>query len=148
MPIANWWNERLGSSVRKSPSLGMFLEQCHTAGQERPTPLPLKYGPEDDNRLHQDLYGEWAFPLQLTVLLSEPGRDFTGGEFVLSEQRPRMQPRAEVALFGQGDGIVFAVNRRPVIDSRDRYRINLLHGVSHERSGHRQTLGVTFHDAA
>ncbi len=147
-PIANRWNARLAKDVRYPPDLDTFLGQCHAAGQERPTPLLLQYGPQDYNCLHQDLYGEWVFPLQLTVLLSSPGRDFTGGEFVLTEQRPRMQSRAEVVPLDQGDGVVFAVHHRPVSGSKGDYRVNLRHGVSRVRSGHRHTLGIIFHDAA
>lgn len=146
--IANEWNRRLGSDVRYPPSLDAYLAQCHAAGQTRPTPLLLQYGPEDYNCLHQDLYGERVFPLQLAVLLSQPGRDFTGGEFVLTEQRPRRQSRAEVVPLSQGDGVVFAVHHRPVSGSRGDYRVNLRHGVSRVRSGQRHTLGVIFHDAA
>ena len=147
-PIANEWSRRLGDDRRYPTSLEAFLEGCHAAGQVKPTPLLLQYGPEDYNCLHQDLYGEWVFPLQLTVLLSQPGRDFTGGEFVLTEQRPRMQSRAEVVPLGQGDAVVFAVHHRPVHGTRGDYRVNLRHGVSRVRSGRRHTLGVIFHDAS
>ncbi len=146
-PIANEWSRRLGGDRRYPSSLREFLERCHAAGQVKPTPLLLQYGPDDYNCLHQDLYGEWVFPLQLTVLLSQPGRDFTGGEFVLTEQRPRMQSRAEVVPLGQGDGVVFAVHHRPVRGTRGEYRVNLRHGISRVRSGRRHTLGVIFHDA-
>lgn len=146
-PIANEWNRRLDDSVRYPPDLDTFIAQCHAAGQRRPTPLLLQYGPEDYNCLHQDLYGERVFPLQLAILLSRPGRDFTGGEFVLTEQRPRRQSRAEVVPLGQGDGVVFAVHHRPVNGSRGDYRVNLRHGVSRVRSGQRHTLGIIFHDA-
>ena len=124
-----------------------FIERCHGAGQTRPTPLMLQYGAGDYNCLHQDLYGEHVFPLQVAILLSQPGRDFTGGEFVMTEQRPRMQSRAEVVPLGQGDAVVFAVHHRPVQGTRGAYRVNLRHGVSRLRSGHRHTLGVIFHDA-
>lgn len=147
-PLANEWHRRLGSSVGYPTDLRTFLEQCHAAGQTRPTPLLLRYGPQDYNCLHQDLYGERVFPLQVTVLLSQPGQDFTGGEFVLTEQRPRMQSRAEVVPLAQGDGVVFAVHHRPVSGSRGDYRVNLRHGVSRVRSGQRHTLGIIFHDAA
>jgi hypothetical protein len=147
-PIANEWSRRLGEDRRYPASLDAFLASCHAAGQVKPTPLLLQYGPEDYNCLHQDLYGEWVFPLQLTVLLSEPQRDFTGGEFVLTEQRPRMQSRAEVVPLGQGDAVVFAVHHRPVRGTRGDYRVNLRHGVSRVRSGRRYTLGLIFHDAS
>ena len=147
-PIASEWSGRLGADRRYPASLQEFLERCHAAGQTKPTPLLLQYGPEDYNCLHQDLYGEWVFPLQLTVLLSQPGHDFTGGEFVLTEQRPRMQSRAEVVPLAQGDGVVFAVHHRPVRGTRGDYRVNLRHGVSRVRSGRRHTLGVIFHDAS
>ncbi|MDE2449333.1 MAG: 2OG-Fe(II) oxygenase [Gammaproteobacteria bacterium] len=146
-PIANEWNRRLGQERRYPATLEAFLRSCHAAGQVKPTPLLLQYGPEDYNCLHQDLYGEWVFPLQLTVLLSDPERDFAGGEFVLTEQRPRMQSRAEVVPLTQGDGVVFAVHHRPVRGTRGEYRVNLRHGVSRVRSGRRHTLGVIFHDA-
>ena len=146
-PLANEWGRRLGEDRHYPASLDAFLESCHAAGQVKPTPLLLEYGPEDYNCLHQDLYGEWVFPLQLTVLLSQPGRDFTGGEFVLTEQRPRMQSRAEVVPLGRGDAVVFAVHHRPVRGTRVDYRVNLRHGVSRVRSGRRHTLGVIFHDA-
>lgn len=146
-PIANEWNRRLGQERRYPATLEAFLRSCHAAGQVKPTPLLLQYGPEDYNCLHQDLYGEWVFPLQLTVLLSDPERDFAGGEFVLIEQRPRMQSRAEVVPLTQGDGVVFAVHHRPVRGTRGEYRVNLRHGVSRVRSGRRHTLGVIFHDA-
>jgi hypothetical protein len=147
-PIANTWSRRLGEDRSYPVELEAFLKQCHAAGQVKPTPLLLQYGPEDYNCLHQDLYGEWVFPLQLTVVLSQPGRDFTGGEFLLTEQRPRMQSRAEVVPLDQGDAVVFAVHHRPVHGTRGDYRVNLRHGVSRVRSGRRYTLGVIFHDAA
>jgi hypothetical protein len=146
-PIANRWNEAMGIAVRYPPELSDFLRRCHEAGQTRPTPLLLQYGEGDFNALHQDLYGDLAFPLQVAILLSEPGRDFTGGEFVLTEQRPRMQSRAEVVPLRRGDGVVFAVHNRPVQGSRGVYRVNLRHGVSRLRSGHRHTIGIIFHDA-
>lgn len=146
-PIANRWNESMGIDVRYPEAHGDFIKRCHEAGQTRPTPLLLQYGPGDYNALHQDLYGEHVFPLQVAILLSEPGKDFSGGEFVLTEQRPRMQSRAEVVPLRQGDGVVFAVHHRPVQGTRGTYRVNLRHGVSRLRSGHRHTLGVIFHDA-
>jgi len=146
--IANRWNEAMGVDVRYPAELRKFIKRCHAAGQRRPTPLLLQYGAGDYNCLHQDLYGEHVFPLQLTLLLSEPGRDFTGGEFVLTEQRPRMQSRAEVVSLDKGDAVVFAVRHRPVQGTRGTYRVNLRHGVSRVRSGHRHTAGIIFHDAA
>jgi hypothetical protein len=147
VPIANQWNEAMGIGVRYPAEHADFLERCDAAGQVRPTPLLLQYQAEDFNCLHQDLYGEHVFPLQLAILLSEPGRDFTGGEFVMTEQRPRMQSRVEVVPLRQGDGVVFAVSQRPVRGTRGVYRVNLRHGVSRIRSGHRHTLGIIFHDA-
>ncbi|WP_257644213.1 2OG-Fe(II) oxygenase [Luteimonas salinisoli] len=147
-PLANSWNQRLGSEVRFPQAHAEFLSQCHAAGQSRPTPLLLKYGPGDYNRLHQDLYGEHVFPIQVTILLSEPGRDFTGGEFVLTEQRPRMQSRATVVPLRQGDAVAFAVNERPVPGARGDYRVKMRHGVSAVMSGARHTLGIILHDAA
>jgi len=146
-PIANAWNARMGIVRRYPEAHAQFLGLCHDAGQLRPTPLLLKYVAGDYNCLHQDLYGALAFPLQVAVLLSEPGRDFTGGEFVLAEQRPRMQSRPEVVLLGQGDAVVFAVSNRPVEGRKGSYRVNLRHGVSRVRSGRRHTLGIIFHDA-
>jgi hypothetical protein len=148
VPIANAWNERMGISVRYPPTHAAFLARCHAAGQVRPTPLLLQYGPGDYNCLHQDLYGEHVFPLQVAVLLSEPGRDFDGGEFVLTEQRPRMQSRPMVVPLSQGDAVVFAVNQRPRRGTRGDHRVTLRHGVSEVRSGQRHTLGLIFHDAA
>jgi uncharacterized protein len=146
-PIANRWNEAMGIDVRYPDVHADFLARCHAAGQTRPTPLLLQYGEGDFNALHQDLYGELAFPLQVAILLSAPQRDFTGGEFVLVEQRPRMQSRAEVVPLARGDGVVFAVHQRPVKGTRGVYRVNMRHGVSRLRSGHRHTLGIIFHDA-
>lgn len=146
--IANRWHEALGIDVRFPAAHATFLDRCHAAGQTRPTPLLLQYATGDYNCLHQDLYGEHVFPLQVAVLLAEPGRDFTGGEFVLTEQRPRMQSRASVVPLRQGDGVVFAVHHRPVRGTRGTYRVNLRHGVSEILSGHRHTLGIIFHDAA
>ena len=145
--IANRWNEAMGIDIRYPETHEAFLKRCYAAGQTRPTPLLLQYGPSDYNCLHQDLYGEHVFPLQVAILLSEPGRYFTGGEFVLTEQRPRMQSRPEVVPLAQGDAVAFAVHHRPVRGTRGFYRVNLRHGVSRVRSGHRHTLGVIFHDA-
>jgi len=146
-PVANGWNELLGIDVRYPKKHSEFLTRCHKAGQPKPTPLLLQYGPGDYNCLHQDLYGEHVFPIQVTVLLSQPGRDFTGGEFVLTEQRPRMQSRVEVMPLDKGDAVAFAVNYRPLQGKRGYYRVNFRHGVSRVRSGRRYTLGVIFHDA-
>jgi hypothetical protein len=145
--VANRWNETMGIDIRYPQTHDAFLKRCHNAGQVRPTPLLLQYGAGDYNCLHQDLYGEHVFPLQVAILLSEPGRDFTGGEFVLTEQRPRMQSRPEVVPLAQGDAVAFAVHHRPVQGTRGFYRVNLRHGVSRIRSGHRHTIGVIFHDA-
>jgi uncharacterized protein len=145
--IANRWNEAMGIDIRYPESHEAFLARCHDAGQLRPTPLLLQYGEGDYNCLHQDLYGEHVFPLQVAILLSEPGRDFEGGEFVLTEQRPRMQSRADVVPLHQGDAVAFAVHVRPVQGTRGFYRVNMRHGVSRIRSGHRHTVGVIFHDA-
>ena len=147
-PIANRWNASMGMAVRYPATHAEFIARCHAAGQQRPTPLLLQYGADDYNCLHQDLYGEHVFQLQMAILLSEPGRDFDGGEFVLTEQRPRMQSRVEVVPLRQGGAVVFAVHRRPVQGTRGSYRVNLRHGVSRVRSGHRHTLGIIFHDAA
>jgi len=147
-PVANRWHAAMGIDLRFPEQHADFLERCHAAGQRRPTPLLLQYGLDDYNCLHQDLYGEHVFPLQVAVLLSEPQRDFTGGEFVITEQRPRMQSRPEVVPLRQGDAVVFAVHHRPVQGTRGVYRVNLRHGVSRLRSGHRHTLGIIFHDAA
>ena len=146
-PTANQWNQSMGIDVQYPARHADFLSRCHKAGQTRPTPLLLQYGEGDFNALHQDVYGEHLFPLQTAILLSEPERDFTGGEFVLTEQRPRMQSRAEVVPLRRGDGVVFAVRNRPVQGTRGTYRVSLRHGVSRLRSGHRHTLGVIFHDA-
>jgi len=145
--VANRWNEAMGIDIDYPENHAAFLKRCHAAGQTRPTPLLLQYGADDYNCLHQDLYGEHVFPLQVAILLSEPGRDFTGGEFVLTEQRPRMQSRPEVVPLRQGDAVAFAVHHRPVQGTRGFYRVNLRHGVSQIRSGHRHTVGVIFHDA-
>ncbi len=147
VPIANDWNALMDLPRRYPADHADFVAECHAAGQRRPTPLLLQYGADDYNCLHQDLYGELAFPLQVAILLSEPGRDFTGGEFVLTEQRPRMQSRPEVVPLAQGDAVVFAVHHRPVAGSRGSYRVNLRHGVSRIRSGARHTVGIIFHDA-
>lgn len=146
-PVATSWSERMRVATRYPAEHADFLAACVAAGQARPTPLLLQYGPGDYNCLHQDLYGELAFPIQVAILLSEPGRDFTGGEFVLTEQRPRMQSRAEVVPLRQGDAVAFAVNDRPVEGSRGSYRVKMRHGVSRVRSGRRHTLGIIFHDA-
>jgi hypothetical protein len=147
VPIANRWNSAMGIGIQYPEKHEDFLERCHTAGQLKPTPLLLQYETGDYNCLHQDLYGEHVFPLQVAILLSAPGSDFEGGEFVMTEQRPRMQSRAEVVPLRQGDGVVFAVHHRPVAGTRGVYRVNLRHGVSRVRSGRRHTLGVIFHDA-
>jgi uncharacterized protein len=145
--IANRWNEALDSDVRYPRDHAAFLDRCHRASQTRPTPLLLQYAEGDYNCLHQDLYGDHVFPLQVAFLLSAPGRDFDGGEFVLTEQRPRMQSRAEVVALRQGDGVIFPVHHRPVRGTRGVYRVNMRHGVSRLRSGHRHTVGIIFHDA-
>jgi len=145
--LANTWNDRLGAAGEYPATLAAFTAQCHARGQTRPTPLLLKYGPGDYNRLHQDLYGDLYFPVQLVVLLSEPGRDFTGGEFVLTELKPRMQSRVDVVPLRQGDACLFAVNHHPAKGTRGYYRAGMRHGVSQVRSGHRMTLGIIFHDA-
>lgn len=146
-PIANRWHEAMGMETMFPADHRAFLDRCHVAGQVRPTPLLLRYGPGDYNCLHQDLYGQHVFPLQAAVLLSEPGTEFNGGEFVLTEQRPRMQSRVSVVPLNKGDAVVFAVNSRPVRGTRGTYRVNLRHGVSALREGRRHTLGVIFHDA-
>jgi hypothetical protein len=145
--VANRWSEALGTDAAYPPTHAEFLERCHRAGQRRPTPLLLRYEAGDYNCLHQDIYGDLVFPLQVAILLSEPGRDFTGGEFVLAEQRPRKQSRVEVVPLRQGDAVVFAVHHRPVTGTRGWYRVNLRHGVSRIRSGRRHTTGIIFHDA-
>jgi len=145
--IANRWNHAMNIDVRYPATHAQYLERCHEAGQRRPTPLLLQYTAGDYNCLHQDLYGEHVFPLQMAILLSQPGKDFTGGEFVLTEQRPRMQSRAEVVPLQQGDAVVFAVHHRPVQGTRGVYRVMMRHGVSRLRSGHRHTVGIIFHDA-
>ncbi len=146
--IANEWRAALGEAGRFPPTLEEFLDECHAAGQTRPTPLLLRYGPGDFNCLHQDLYGPLVFPLQLTVLLSAPGEDFSGGEFVLVEQRPRAQSRAAVVPLSQGQAVIFPVHHRPAQGTRGQYRVTMRHGVSRVISGRRQTLGIIFHDAA
>jgi hypothetical protein len=146
-PVANRWNEAMGIDIRFPGEHAEFLDRCRRAGQTKPTPLLLRYGVGDYNCLHQDVYGGLVFPLQAAFLLSAPEVDFTGGEFVLTEQRPRMQSRAEVAPLRQGDGVVFAVRQRPVAGARGTYRVNMRHGVSRIRSGARHTLGIIFHDA-
>ncbi len=147
-PIANRWNEALKSDVRFPDDLASFIERCHEAGQTRPTPLLLSYGADDYNCLHQDLYGDHVFPLQIAILLSRPRREFHGGEFVMTEQRPRMQSRAMVVPLEQGDAVAFAVHHRPVQGTRGIYRVVMKHGVSRIRSGQRRTLGIIFHDAS
>ena len=146
--VANHWNEQLGREKRFPPTLKRWLGECHAGGQKRPTPLLLRYGPGDYNCLHRDLYGELVFPLQATILLSDPAQDFSGGEFMLVEQRPRMQSRGEVVPLKQGDAVVFAVNERPVQGARGFHRTAMRHGVSSLRQGERFTLGIIFHDAA
>jgi hypothetical protein len=146
-PVANQWNQAMGIEIRYPREHAEFIQRCHDAGQSRPTPLLLQYGVGDYNCLHQDLYGEHVFPIQVAFLLSEPGRDFAGGEFVLTEQRPRMQSRPEVVPLHQGDAVAFAVHHRPVQGTRGTYRVNLRHGVSRLRSGQRHTGGIIFHDA-
>lgn len=146
-PMANSWNDLMGIDVRYPAEHAAFIDRCHKAGQKRPTPLLLHYGEGDYNALHQDLYGEHVFPLQVAFLLSEPEKDFTGGEFVLTEQRPRMQTRVEVVPLRRGDAVIFAVHNRPQRGVKGYYRVNMRHGVSRLRSGHRHTLGVIFHDA-
>jgi hypothetical protein len=145
--VANGWNGRMGLDERYPDDHASFLKRCHEAGQTRPTPLLLQYVAGDFNCLHQDLYGELAFPIQVAILLSQPGSDFVGGEFVLTEQRPRMQSRAEVVPLAQGDAVIFAVHNRPVHGPKGNYRVNLRHGVSGVRSGMRHTVGIIFHDA-
>jgi hypothetical protein len=145
--IANRWNEAMGVEVRYPEAHRAFLDRCHEAGQAKPTPLLLRYGPDDYNCLHQDPYGEHVFPLQVAFLLARPGVDFTGGEFVLTEQRPRMQSRAEVVPLDQGQGVIFPVRHRPIRGTRGTYRVNMRHGLSRLRSGERHTLGIIFHDA-
>ncbi|OLF53380.1 2OG-Fe(II) oxygenase [Pseudomonas chlororaphis] len=147
VPLANRWNRSMNIPVEYPPRHADFLERCHACGQQRPTPLLLQYGPEDYNCLHQDLYGDNVFPLQVAILLSQPDRDFTGGEFVITEQRPRMQSRPQVIGLKQGDALIFAVHHRPVPGARGHYRVTLRHGVSRLHSGRRHTLGVIFHDA-
>jgi hypothetical protein len=146
--LANEWNSRMKIEDRYPDEHASFLERCHDAGQRRPTPLLLQYVPGDFNCLHQDLYGDLAFPIQVAILLSQPGKDFTGGEFVLTEQRPRMQSRVEVVPLEQGDAVAFAVHNRPVQGTKGNYRVNLRHGVSRIRSGMRHTVGIIFHDAS
>jgi hypothetical protein len=148
VPTANAWNTAMGFDVRYPAQHADYIARCRQAGQDKPTPLLLKYGPGDYNCLHQDLYGEHVFPLQVAILLSEPDRDFTGGEFVLTEQRPRMQSRPIVVPLRKGDAVVFAVRNRPVHGTKGSYRVNLRHGVSRLHSGNRITLGIIFHDAA
>ncbi len=146
--IANEWRQTLGDEGRFPATLEVFLDECHAAGQTRPTPLLLRYGPDDYNCLHQDLYGSMVFPLQLTLLLSDPVTEFTGGEFVLVEQRPRAQSRVEVIPLAQGEAVIFPVHHRPAQGTRGPYRVTMRHGVSRVLSGRRHTLGIIFHDAA
>ncbi|MFT4091790.1 MAG: 2OG-Fe(II) oxygenase [Asticcacaulis sp.] len=146
--LANSWNQRIGSETTYPDTHAQFQKQCHAAGQNRPTPLLLKYVSGDYNCLHQDMYGDVVFPIQVAILLSDPERDFTGGEFVLTEQRPRMQSRAEVVPLKKGDAVAFAVHTRPVRGSKGDYRVNMRHGVSRIRTGHRHSLGIIFHDGA
>jgi len=148
VPVANRWSKELGDEVQFPPVHATFIKRCHAAGQRRPTPLLLRYAAGDYNCLHQDLYGEHVFPLQVAILLAQPGRDFEGGELMLTEQRPRMQTRAQVVNLRQGDAVIFAVHHRPVRGTRGFYRVDMRHGVSELRSGHRHTLGIIFHDAA
>jgi hypothetical protein len=146
-PIADNWCERLGQATRFPPDHAAFLKRCHAAGQVRPTPLLLAYGPQDYNCLHRDLYGEQVFAIQIAILLDQPGEDFQGGESVMTEQRPRMQTRTMVVPLNKGDAVIFAVNSRPVKGVRGDYQVRLSHGVSKLRSGTRHTVGVIFHDA-
>lgn len=146
-PLANRWHTRMNLPERFPTTHAEFIQKCHAAEQTRSTPLLLRYGPQDYNCLHQDVYGEWLFPLQVAILLSEPGEDFTGGEFVLTEQRPRMQSRVHVMDLKKGDALIFAVNQRPVKGVRGDYRVTMRHGVSRLHSGNRHTLGIIFHDA-
>jgi hypothetical protein len=148
VPIANRWNLAMEIDVRFPGQHADFIARCHAGGQTRPTPLLLCYGKDDYNCLHQDLYGEHVFPLQVAILLAQPGEDFSGGEFVLTEQRPRRQSSVEVVPLSKGDAVIFAVHRRPVRGARGFYRVDMRHGVSRLRSGHRLTLGIIFHDAA
>jgi hypothetical protein len=147
-PIANGWHERLGLETRFPADHAEYIAHCHRSGQVRPTPLLLRYGPGDYNCLHRDLYGAEVFALQVAVLLSQPAADFTGGEFILTEQRPRMQSRVTVVPLAKGDGVVFAVNSRPVKGTRGDYQVKMRHGISRLSSGQRLTLGIIFHDAA
>jgi hypothetical protein len=147
VPIANRWNQAMGIDVQYPNNHKDFIGRCHQAGQNKPTPLVLQYGPNDYNCLHQDLYGEHVFPLQLTILLSKPNKDFSGGEFVMTEQRPRMQSRPIVVSLQQGEGVLFAVRNRPAQGTKGMYRVNLRHGVSRIQSGQRYALGIIFHDA-
>jgi hypothetical protein len=147
VPIANRWNEAMHMDVRYPPKHIDFIRRCHDAGQMRATPLMLQYKEDDYNCLHRDLYGDHVFPIQIAILLSEPGKDFTGGEFMMTEQRPLMQSRVEVVQLHKGDAVVFAVSRRPVQGTRGSYRADLRHGVSRLHSGHRHTLGIIFHDS-